>query len=221
MSKEFREKDKMKCLLWCNRHCCLCGKSCGIDIELAHLPGKEDSDDIDDGIPVCSECHIKIGAYSSEHLKGTKYKPEELKVLREQVYEEYTRHLVPPIHFELTQDLSGGGKRSLPDIGFKIIHLSNSLPVKALVATQINLKDKCLKKLSDGGGHYGGKAFWRLNPRFGYVGHFSLPEEAVKSNEPLEITVHVTIVDQYERYHKLLPVSWAYDRKKNLWWSNP
>ena len=29
---DFHEKDKIKCLLWCNRHCCPCGKACGTDI---------------------------------------------------------------------------------------------------------------------------------------------------------------------------------------------
>ena len=208
MPKDFQEKDKIKLLLWCDRHCCLCGESCGIDI-------------IDDGIPVCSKCHIKIGAYDPGHPKGTKYKVEELKVLRNQIYEKYTRHLVPPIRFELTQDLPRGQKRPFPDIGFRIEHLGNFLPVKALVGTQISLGDKCLKKPDEGGAHYGGVDFWRLNPRFGYIGHFDAPEEAVKSDEPLEITVYVIIVDQYERPHKLLPVSWVYNREKNLWWSNP
>ena len=34
---EFREEDKIKMLLWCDRHCCLCRKNAGPDIEIAHI----------------------------------------------------------------------------------------------------------------------------------------------------------------------------------------
>ena len=37
MTGDFSENDKIKCLLWCNRHCCLCGKACGTNIEIAHI----------------------------------------------------------------------------------------------------------------------------------------------------------------------------------------
>lgn len=220
-SPKFREEYKIKCLLWCDRHCCLCGKSCGIDIEFAHLPGRENSDNIDDGIPVCSECHTKISAYNSKHPKGTKYKAKELIQRREQVYEEHTRHLVPTVHFEITQNLPSGGQRHFPDVGFNITHLGNSLPVKALVCTEIFLGDICLKKPNEGSGHYSGKKTWNLNPLLEYQGHFSVPDNAVKSNELLEIRIHVTIVDQYERHHKLLPVGWVYQRENNSWFANP
>lgn len=216
-SSNFREEDKVKRLLWCDRHCCLCGKSCGIDIEFAHLPGKENSNNIDDGIPVCSGCHIKINAYNSKHPKGTKYKAKELIKRREQIYEEYTRHLAPPIDFKITQNLPFGGQRNFPDVGFNIMHLGDSFPVKALVVAKIYLGDKFLK---EPGGHYSGKEFWNLNPQMGYQGHFEV-NEAVGSTDRLEINVYVTIVDQYERHHELLPVSWVYQREKNSWFANP
>lgn len=216
--KNFSEKDKIKRLLWCDRHCCLCGKSCGIDIEFAHLPGKKNSDNIDDSIPVCSECHIKIGAYSSEHPKGTKYKAEELIQRREQVYEEYTRHLVPPIHFEITQNLPNNSQRSFPDIGFNITHFGDFFPVRASVVAKIFLDSKFL---GEPGGHYSGKEFWNMNPRLQSRGHFEVPKEAKEKDKRLEIKVYVTIIDQYERYHELLPLGWVYERDKNSWWLNP
>lgn len=219
--KEFGEEDKIERLLWCNRYCCLCEKPRGIDIEFAHLPGKENSDDIDDGIPVCSGCHIKINAYSVEHPKGTKYKAEELRRRREQVYEEHTRHLVPPIRYEITQDLPDGQKRSFPDVGFNITHLGNSLPVRLLVGTEIFLGDKCLKKPKEGTEHYSTEKPWNLNPRSGYRCPFRVPDQAVASNERLEIRIHVTITDQYGKPHRLLPVGWVYVRDKNSWYAEP
>lgn len=209
---EFKEEDKIRRLLWCDRHCCLCGKSCGIDIEFAHLPSKEDSNNINDGISLCSSCHIKMNAYDSKHPKGTRYKIEELIRRREQIYEKYTRHLVPPVDFQITQKL-----RAFPDIGFNIINLGNSLPIKALVTAKIYLGGNFLK---EPGGHYSNKEFWNLNPQMGYSGHFEVPE-AVDKKGRLEIEVFVTIIDLYNRYHKLLPVSWVYERDGNYWFANP
>jgi hypothetical protein len=221
MPKNFKEKDKIKCLLWCNRHCCLCGKSCDIDIELAHLPGRENSTKIDDGIPVCSRCHIVIGSYNPKHPKGTRYRVEELKARREQVYEEYTRNLVPPIDYQITQYLLDGNKTTFPDVRFNIFHRGNFPPVNALVGTEIFLGEKCLKSHKDGRGHYSLDQSWHLNPGMGYQGHFELAREVVDSNERLKIKVYVTIVDPYDRHHELLPVEWVYDREKDSWWANP
>ena len=221
MTGDFSEEDKIKCLLWCDRHCCLCGKACGTDIEIAHIipKGKKRSEDIDNAIPLCYDCHAKIGHYNCKHPRGNKFRPEELKARREHIYEEYTRHLVPPIHFEITQDLPNRQKRSLPDVGFNIAHLGDSLPVKVSVATQIFLGDKDFGIPKTG--HYSSKRLWNMNPRFGARGRFNVPDEAVKSTKCLEIKVKVTIIDQYEREHQLLPIGWVYMRDKNSWYLEP
>lgn len=220
ISKEFSEDDKIRCLLWCNRHCCLCGKTCGIDIEFAHLPGFETSDKIDDGIPVCSSCHTFIGAYNPNHKKGTKYKAKELKQRREQIYEKYTSYLLPPIDYRITQSLLNGEKTRFPDIRFNIFHRGNFPPVRALVGTEIFLGKTCLKGQRDGSGHYSLDEAWHLNPGMGYQGHFK-EERAANNSKRLKIKVYVIIIDPYERHHKLLPVEWVYDREKDLWWTNP
>ncbi|OGD57042.1 hypothetical protein A2V71_00315 [Candidatus Berkelbacteria bacterium RBG_13_40_8] len=211
--------EKIKRLLWCDRHCCLCRKSCGIDIEFAHLPGKEKSKDINDMVPVCSECHTKIGCYNPSHKKGTKYNIEELKARREQIYDTYTRELVPPIYYEITQNITQEIKRIWPDVGFSITHIGDLFPVKALIVAKIFLRNKFLRNC-DKDGYYDGKKFWNLNPRMGYNGHFSIMEPVDKEDR-LEIKVYVTIVDQYERSHELLPVSWVYRQEDNCWFTNP
>ena len=213
---EFREEDKIKCLLWCSRHCCLCGKACGIDIEVAHLDPKKN--DIDNAIPLCYDCHAKIGQYNLKHPKGNSYRIDELKKRREQVYEEYTRYLVPPIHFEITQILPGGAQRPFPDIGFNIMHMGDSLPVKALTRLELFLGGN---KLNSPGGHYSGEEFWNLNPHSGYNGHFSAPAEVIQKTERFEIKVYASIIDQYERHHELLPVGWVYEKSGSYWWANP
>ena len=218
--KDFKEEEKIRCLLWCDRHCCLCDKVCDIDIEFAHLPGFEKSSDINDGIPVCSRCHILIGAYNPKHKKGTKYKEKELRQRREQIYEKYTRHLLPQVEYQITQYLLNGQKTKFPDIRFSIFHRGNFPPVRALVGTEIFLGEKCLKGRKNGKGHYSLDQPWHLNPGMGYQGHFQV-EEAVKSRKRLRIKVYVIIIDPYERHHELLPVEWVYDREKDSWWANP
>ena len=221
MTGDFSENDKIKCLLWCNRHCCLCGKLCGTNIEIAHIipKGKDESGDIDNAIPLCFDCHSEIGRYNDEHPKGNKYRPEELKARREQIYEEHTRHLAPPIWFNITQDLPNGQKRHLPDVGLNINHRGDSLPVKVSVAVRVFLGDKDLGIVKTS--QYTGERLWNLNPRFGVRGHFSVPDEVVESTENLEIRVTVTVIDQYGREHQLLPLGWVYMKAINSWYLEP
>jgi hypothetical protein len=220
MAEPFSEDVKLKCLLWSDRHCCLCEKTCGTDIEIAHIDPKEKGgDNIDNAIPLCYKCHAEIGRYNREHPKGNKYRPKELKARREQIYERHTRHLVPPIHFEVTQRIGmGQERRNFPDVGFNITHLGDSHPVKARVEARVKLGDKDLGML---GGHYGGQKLWNLNPRHTFFGHKHIPEEAAKSDERLEIDVTITIIDEYGREHRLLPMGYVYVRDGNYWFGEP
>jgi HNH endonuclease len=217
---DFSEPDKIKCLLWCDRHCCLCGKACGVDIEVAHIDEKKKprSSHIDNAIPLCYDCHGKIGRYNSEHPLGNKYRKEELKARRDQIYDFYTRHLVPPIDYGPSQQLANG-QRKLPDVGFTITHHGNSNPVKVLVATHFFLGQKDLG-IPDTG-HYSGKRPWNLNPGISIMGHFGVPDQATNSKKMLRIEFLVTVIDQYERYHGLLPMSWIYMRDMNGWYLEP
>lgn len=221
MKGNFSENDKIKCLLWCDRHCCLCEKACGNNIKIAHISpkGKERSWDIDNAIPVCFICHSEIGRYNADHPKGNKYKSLELKARRDQIYEKYTQHLVPPVHFDITQYLSNGKQRKFPDVGIVIKHLGDSLPVRFSVAVQVILgnEDFGLVKLNQ----YNGNSLWNLNPRFVVLGHFPLPYEVVDSTERLEIRVFIIVIDQYERKHQLLPLAWVYMKDRNSWYLEP
>jgi hypothetical protein len=97
----FSPDDKKKMLLWCARHCCLCGKFAGIGIEVAHL--EPNKNDIDNGMPLCFDCHAAIGHYNYGHPRGNKYSLPELKIRRDQVYDEHTCHLISPVSCEITQ----------------------------------------------------------------------------------------------------------------------
>lgn len=216
---EFPAADKIKLLPWCDRHCCLCGTACGVDIEIAHLDEKGPGV-IDNAIPLCYDCHAKIGHYNEKHPRGNRYKPAELTARREQIYERYTRHLVPPLQYLITQELTHGAQRRLPDVGFNILHRGDSLPAQALVKLNICLGERDLgapvsNRL------YDGTTAWNLNPRHGIRGWFSVPDDAVQSAATLEIVVAVTVIDQYQRPHALLPVSWVLIRDQNAWFAHP
>jgi len=216
--KDFKEKEKIQRLLWCDRRCCLCGKACGVNIEFAHID-RPDDNDIDNAIPVCFNCHSEMSRYNKEHPMGNRYRVKELKQRREQIYDKYTSHLVPPIHFEITQNLPDGRKRKLPDVGFNIVHYGNSLPVKVLATIQIFLGSRKLGVPE--GKLYSGSHPWHMNSRSGTTGHFSVPRRAVESDKKLRVRVDVTIIDRYERKHPLLPVEWVYIREKNSWYFEP
>lgn len=217
MSPRFRENDKIKILLWCDRHCCLCGKACGTDIEIAHIDANG-GNDLDNAIPLCYECHSTIGNYNREHPRGNKYRPKELKTRRDQIYEQYTRHLVPPIHFELNQNRPNNPEpHHLPFVGFRLHHLGDSLPVRVKVETKIILGERDLGLVEDTSGYYTGAAEWNINPRTLFFGGFSILQEYAESTQELKIELRITVIDQYEREHRLLPQCWRYVRDGNFW----
>lgn len=223
LKPKFKGADKIKCLLWCDRHCCLCKKNCGPDIELAHINqrlGKKKLNAIDNAMPLCYDCHAKIGHYNIEHPRGNKYTPNELKQRREQVYEEFTRHLVPPIDFRITQILMNRGLRKFPDVGFEIRNLGKGLPVKIYLSVDIY---KNGHKAYNPGGHYAKAKPWKMNPGLRVQGHFAIPQKILKNTKRISAVVNgIEIIDEYERSHKLFPMEWVYEiGKTDEWWYNP
>jgi hypothetical protein len=218
----FDEKVRKKVLLWCDRHCCLCRKPCGINIEVHHLIPEDQGgkSEIDNAIPLCFECHGIVQHYNVRHPIGTKYKPDELKHRRDQIYEEYTRHLVPPIHYEITQSLPGGQtRREFPNVGFIVTHMGNSLPVR--VRAKVEAVDSNGQEHKFTGDHYYGEKLWHLNPRFMISGHFNISDDILQKVNPLKLRVSVSIIDQYEREHHHLPIHYIYVSDGNYWYLEP
>ena len=217
----FGQALRTKILLWCDRHCCLCKRACGINIEVHHIVPEAEggSNEIDNAIPLCFDCHGTVQHYNPRHPIGTMYRVEELKPRREQVYEEFTRHLVPPVHYEVTQALPDGDSRQFPDVGFVLSHFGDSLPVKVRVIIEIVENDGRLNRFSRG--HYSGDKLWHLNPRFVVSGHFNIPMEAQSRSDPLKLRVSVSIIDQYDREHFHLRVEYVYVADRNYWYAEP
>jgi hypothetical protein len=227
----FKARDVIKILLWCERHCCLCEKSCDTNIEIHHIEqegSKKKLSNIDNAIPLCFDCHGRINSYNPKHGVGTAYKVREIKTRRDQIYEKHTRHLVPITHFEITQVVRRNLSfplRQLPDVGFNLEHVDpRFLPVTAKVEVKCLLDKKDQGIIIDHSGYYNGKTHWHLNPSFIIFGHFSVPEKCVthvKSGKDFKIEVRVTIIDQYGREHRHLPLCWTYFPEAKDWYIEP
>lgn len=216
----FEELVRTRALLWCDRHCCLCKKACGVNIEVHHLvpQAQGGSNDIDNAIPLCFDCHSAVASYNEQHPLGTKYKSDELKARRDQVYEEFTRHLVPPVEAQITQSMLRGASRTFPDVGFVLTHLGDSLPVRVRVVVQSLIGDgkKPLPR-----GLYSGKKLWNLNPRQAFWGHFEMPHDLIPHDGRLELRVTLSIIDQYAREHALLPTGFVWAPEGKYWYAEP
>ena len=84
----FDTKTKTRMFIKSGRLCCLCLKQCGANIEAAHIidHAKGGSDEEENGIPVCFDCHQEIGAYDPGHPLGNKFTSEELIARRDRIY---------------------------------------------------------------------------------------------------------------------------------------
>jgi len=214
--KDFSDEDCIRVLLWCGRHCCLCERLSGVGIEVAHLPGKESSSDIEDAMPLCFQCHAEIGHYNKMHPRGKSYRIEELKARRNQVYDKHTAHLVPPVQYELTQQ----GGRKLPDVGFQIHNVGDTYPVQARIT--ITLAQAPTYSQVVPSKHYNGTHLWNLNPRQGIYGHFQVSPEILNNSERLRAKIAVTLVDTYRREHVLLPMGYIHGLKPDdQWYAEP
>jgi len=82
----FRQDEVEHLLVECHRRCCICHRFCGVKMELDHaLPSAEGgTDDIDNAIPVCFECHAEINSYNDDHPRGRKFRSDEKKKHKDQ-----------------------------------------------------------------------------------------------------------------------------------------
>lgn len=82
----FTRDEVSQLLARCHRRCCICHRFCGVKIETDHIIPRDDngSDDIENAIPVCFECHAEIHSYNDQHPRGRKFLPEELRAHKEQ-----------------------------------------------------------------------------------------------------------------------------------------
>jgi len=85
----FDSDTKSRMFTRCGRLCCLCLRQCGTNIEAAHIIDEATggSNEEDNGIPLCFDCHQEVGAYNDKHPRGNKFGPKELRGRRDRVYQ--------------------------------------------------------------------------------------------------------------------------------------
>lgn len=67
------------------RHCCVCHRSKGLNVEVHHIKPKAQGgdDSIENAIALCFDHHADAGHYFAGHPKGSKLSPEELQKHKE------------------------------------------------------------------------------------------------------------------------------------------
>ncbi len=228
MKKKFKDIEKIQRLLWCDRHCCLCEKSCGLHLEFAHI-AEPDNNDIDNAIPVCYDCHAQIGMYNVKHPRGNKYRSEELKKRREQIYDKYTRQYIVPIQYIISNRIDpytpNSGLRPYPTATFNIVNLSDYLPVRLNIVLKGKINDKYVD-LSLPEGLYTGAKLWNLNPKRKINGWFEINNSKMIHFNPkdkVEVRVLIKLIDVLSREHLLLEDGYVYNHKetKPYWYFEP
>jgi hypothetical protein len=217
MSFPAQLRDKL--LIWCDRHCCLCKKSCGVFMEMHHID-PDGGDDEDNAIPLCFDCHGMVSHYDSKQPKGTKFKHPELKTRREQVYDHFTRHLVPALKYGLQQHLGEGRYREWPDVGLYVVHPGDTPSVRVKIKADAYVGG-VLDNHPDLDPMYSGQLAWNLNPNGGISGHFPLADSARREGVDVRVGTYVTIYDCYDRHHELLPVTHVYRWDQRAWYLDP
>jgi hypothetical protein len=111
----FNRDEVSKLLVKVHRRCCICHRFCGVKIETDHMaPASEGgSDDIDNAIPVCFECHAEIHSYNRQHPRGRKFLPDELRGHKSQWLETCETH--PEILIAATRTADVGPLQALID----------------------------------------------------------------------------------------------------------
>ena len=95
----FSRAIKEKALVAAGRRCCLCTRFKGVRLEVHHIRPESGggSNDFDNAIPLCFDCHADVGHYNSDHPRGNRYSYTELRRHRDRLYVQVeSGHLPPP-----------------------------------------------------------------------------------------------------------------------------
>ncbi len=112
-----------------------------MDIEIHHIEDRDNAC-VDNALPLCYDCHAKLHQYNESTPIGTKYRPKELKARREQIYDRYTTHLVPPMNFNLLQIYLDENEN--PRVQTRIQHNANNNPIQLKLSFNFYLGKKLI-----------------------------------------------------------------------------
>lgn len=154
-------------------------------------------------MPLCYDCHAKLHQYNERYAMGTKYKPDELRIRRDQIYENHTRHLVPPIDFQIPRIIKKEEKAVT-----RVTNLSDHLEAQLIVEITAYVNDE--KKGLVSSRYYNGKRTWNMPPRRIVTGNFPVKKEWWSTkDQSLRFGIGITIIDTYKRPHPQLPFTFT------------
>lgn len=92
----FSEKIKQDIFVKSARHCCVCHKAKGLNIEIHHIKPKSQGgkDTFENAIALCFDCHADAGHYFAGHPKGSKLNPGELQIQKEEWFKIVSQHKI-------------------------------------------------------------------------------------------------------------------------------
>jgi len=114
----FSPKVKEEILSDTIRHCCVCHRYAGLNVEVHHIKPSASGgpDTYENAIAVCFDCHANAGHYNPKHPKGTKYSPSELKIAKDKWINIVKEHKISePIEIKLI-DIKNDGIAEFCDI---------------------------------------------------------------------------------------------------------
>jgi hypothetical protein len=129
------QRDKVSQLLaQCHRRCCICHRFCGVKNETDHILPIEQggSDEIENAIPVCFECHAEIHGYNDQHPRGRKFTSTELQKHKKQWLQICSRN--PSALISPTESRDVGPLQALIDELAFNLKLAKSLGIEELGA---------------------------------------------------------------------------------------
>jgi hypothetical protein len=112
----FSQDVKIRAMVACGRRCVICHKFCGNNMEVHHIVAEAEggSNDFDNAIPLCFDCHAEVRQYDPKHPKGIHFTKEELIKHRDNWYKKVSQNSpldeknmedeIPPIKFYRQKD---------------------------------------------------------------------------------------------------------------------
>lgn len=94
----FPQSVREQALVAAARYCCVCHRYKGVKVEVHHIVPEAEggTNDTENAIALCFDCHADAGHYNPNHPRGTKFSPDELRRHRDGWHAMVRRHAIQP-----------------------------------------------------------------------------------------------------------------------------
>ena len=94
----FSTKIKNEILIDSARHCCVCHRYKGVNVEVHHIEPEASGgkNTYNNAVALCFDCHADAGHYNPSHPRGTKFSPSELRKAKERWFRIVKENAISP-----------------------------------------------------------------------------------------------------------------------------